>query len=520
MRTLCVPFGASASRTSGSSGFSAAPTAMSSQLRQLLQQQPLLLQQQQQQMQKQLQKLQSYLPHFTAGRLMSTSSTDSSSMNSIGSISRRGSNCSRVVSLAGGELILEEHWGSQSVHPVFTLTLNRPSTLNAVSHDVLEQLLLFFKQKQPQKGLTLLRGQGDKAFCAGGDVRALAAGDREFTISFFCKEYQLDFLLAQQKGPTVVSLWDGIVFGGGVGLSVHGGLRVCTEKTLFAMPEVYIGVIPDAGLTQTFAELKPRGLGLFLALTGERLRAADLMDTGLATHYLPSTRLPAAISRLQQGVPLGADPTCWASQVLEEAGKVDPEGPLETPPSSDRLLQPHMLEFLERFFAHAESLQSLMANLKENSGDCSLCRKTLESLQRACPLSLVVAFKAIRDREHATAAAEATATAANAAEAKAASEAVQGDPAARPEEKQKHQQQREIQKRQRLQLLQDALEIELVLMCNMTAVSNSNFVEGVRALLVDKDKKPKWQPSCVSGVSQAAVTALFKWEGQRSLARL
>lgn len=140
---------------------------MSSQLRQLLQQQPLLLQQQQQQMQKQLQKLQSYQPHFTAGRLMSTSSTDSSSMNSIGSINRRGSNCSRVVSLAGGELILEEHWGSQSVHPVFTLTLNRPSTLNAVSHDVLEQLLLFFKQKQPQKGLTLLRGQGDKAFCAG-----------------------------------------------------------------------------------------------------------------------------------------------------------------------------------------------------------------------------------------------------------------------------------------------------------------------------------------------------------------
>lgn len=167
MRTLCVPFGASVSRTSGSSGFSAAPTAMSSQLRQLLQKQPLLLQQQQQQMQKQLQKLQSSLPLFTAGRLMSTSSTDSSSVNSICSMGKSSSNCSRVVSLAGGELILEEHWGSQNVHPVFTLTLNRPSTLNAVSHDVLEQLLSFFKQKQLQRGLTLLRGQGDKAFCAG-----------------------------------------------------------------------------------------------------------------------------------------------------------------------------------------------------------------------------------------------------------------------------------------------------------------------------------------------------------------
>ncbi|XP_026191986.1 3-hydroxyisobutyryl-CoA hydrolase, mitochondrial [Cyclospora cayetanensis] len=432
----------------------------------------------------------------------------------------------------GGEIVLEKVQNSASSLPVYTLTLCRSKALNALSLEMLQQMFQFFQQRQNEKGLVILRGEGPRAFCAGGDVRAVAEGGEAAAVAFFMQEYALDLLLAEERGLSVVALWNGIVFGGGVGITVHGGLRVCTERTQFAMPEVHIGLFPDVGMTQAFAELHPKGLGLYLALTGDRLTAGDLLDTGLATHFLPSAKLGEAITLLRQGPPSDVEPKAWASERLT-ALSVSPEscpaGFLARPLECSRLLTASFLSFLEAYFANPASLESLMAALEEGSDTCALCRKALEKLRRACPLSLVVTYKALRAREAATEAATkaAAAAAATATRPPTAGVLVETPDPGCPQETSRaslssmRQPQHEKLPLQRLQLLREALNIELNLMCNMMAAAHSwNFKEGVRALLIDKDKKPKWEPSSVAAVSPAVVSSLFESKPFRRVARL
>ncbi|KAL8448549.1 hypothetical protein Emed_003729 [Eimeria media] len=401
---------------------------------------------------------------------MTTSSTSSSSNSSSSSdssfINKNGISPCKMTSLAGGHLLLERT-GNAEV-PVYTVTLNRPQALNALSLPMLRSLLKFFEDKTNKDALVIVRGSGDKAFCAGGDVREVCLGGSSHAISFFSCEYQLDLALAEEKGPVVVSVWDGIVFGGGVGLSVHAGFRICTEKTTFAMPEVHIGLFPDCGMTQRLASLQPEGLGLFLGLTGAKLKAPDLMLTRLATHYVPSSELEHVLEQLKQGPPKGMNAKEWASQVIDIAA-THRQSPAATPPEAGQLLTPEMLQFLRRYFAEPESLQALLLSLKRDAQSCSLCASALQQMESACPLSLAVTFKAIRDRQHATK--EQLNTKANLPWRQITSE-----------------QQRQLD----LKLLREAMAIELVLICNMTAYTNYNFKEGIRALLLDKDKCPKW----------------------------
>ncbi|OEH77032.1 3-hydroxyisobutyryl- mitochondrial [Cyclospora cayetanensis] len=359
----------------------------------------------------------------------------------------------------GGEIVLEKVQNSASSLPVYTLTLCRSEALNALSLEMLQQMFQFFQQRQNEKGLVILRGEGPRAFCAGGDVRAVAEGGEAAAVAFFMQEYALDLLLAEERGLSVVALWNGIVFGGGVGITVHGGLRVCTERTQFAMPEVHIGLFPDVGMTQAFAELHPKGLGLYLALTGDRLTAGDLLDTGLATHFLPSAKLGEAITLLRQGPPSDVEPKAWASERLT-ALSVSPEscpaGFLARPLECSRLLTASFLSFLEAYFANPASLEA--------------SRVLVETPDPGCPQETSRAsLSSMRQPQH------------------------------------------EKLPLQRLQLLREALNIELNLMCNMMAAAHSwNFKEGVRALLIDKDKKPKWEPSSVAAVSPAVVSSLFE----------
>ncbi|KAL8455330.1 hypothetical protein Emag_000812 [Eimeria magna] len=323
----------------------------------------------------------------------------------------------------------------------------------------------------------------------GGDVRSVCLGGPAHAISFFSCEYQLDLALAEERAAeemhVAAAVAAGGVFyvacaGGGVGLSVHGGLRICTDNTTFSMPEVHIGLFPDCGMTQCLASLQPAGLGLFLGLTGAKLKAPDLMLTRLATHYVPCSELEHVLEKLKQGPPQAVNAKEWVSQVIDKAG-TPYRSPAAKLPEAGQLLTSEMLQFLRRYFAEPESLQDLLLSLKEGAQSCRLCASALQQMRSACPLSLAVTFKAIKDRQHATKAKLTTSGKGREAEA---SKIACTSPSSQMTSEQ--------QRQHDLKLLRDAMAIELVLICNMTAFTNYNFKEGIRALLLDKDKNPKW----------------------------
>src|SRR6202521_1095433 len=167
-------------------------------------------------------------------------------------------------------------------------TLNRPHALNAVTHAMVRALGAKLGEwaNDPAVTRVVICGAGERAFSAGGDIRALydqgRAGSQAQALMFWREEYRLDSFIKRVPKP-YVALIDGIDMGGGGGVSIHGSHRVAGEKFLFAMPEVGIGFFPDVGATW-FLPRMPGLLGTYCALTGERLKAADGVTTGIATH--------------------------------------------------------------------------------------------------------------------------------------------------------------------------------------------------------------------------------------------
>lgn len=198
--------------------------------------------------------------------------------------------------------------------------LNRPKALNALNAEMVDTLLPLVRDWQQLDGdvkMVVFRGVGGRAFCAGGDIRFLhecASGDEERRAAahrFFNEEYSLNHALGTSRVP-VVSLLDGIVMGGGVGLSVHGQFRIATESTLFAMPEVGIGFFPDVGGTFFLPRLRG-ALGNYLGLTGARLSGRDVHAAGVATHFVASERVPLLEGLLAN----------YAQKALDKGGDID-----------------------------------------------------------------------------------------------------------------------------------------------------------------------------------------------------
>jgi enoyl-CoA hydratase len=257
------------------------------------------------------------------------------------------------------------------------VTLTRPKALNALNLGMVRALSAALSAWERDDGVdvVVVTGEG-RAFCAGGDIVGVyrARGTGAPVIDFFAEEYRLNAAIARFPKP-YVSLIDGIVMGGGVGISAHGSHRVMTEKALFAMPEVGIGFFPDVGGSFVLSRLK-RSFGMFLALTGRRIRAGDALRAGLATHVVGSERLAEVISALcETGSP---------DQALKGRGLV-----------VDFDFDEAELLTISRHFS-AGRLADLLRALRQAAGDGDeTCTEALKAIEAASPTSVAVAFRQI-----------------------------------------------------------------------------------------------------------------------------
>ncbi|XP_012221312.1 3-hydroxyisobutyryl-CoA hydrolase, mitochondrial isoform X1 [Linepithema humile] len=259
------------------------------------------------------------------------------------------------------------------------IVLNRPKTLNAVTLSMVEKIYPVLKQWETSKKLIIIEGAGDKAFCAGGDVKSLVLAlnkpkGEALGEEFFKKEYTLNYLIGTYKKP-YIALMNGITMGGGVGLSVHGKYRIATEKTLFAMPETAIGLFPDVGGSYFLPRLKGK-LGLFLGLTGHRLKGIDVLLAGIATHFVLSEKL----TDLKRDLLMSQE-----SDIENILNNYQPKL------NHVFSLAPHMSQ-IENCFS-ASSVEEIIERLiKDNS---EWAQKNVETLKKMSPASLKVAKKAI-----------------------------------------------------------------------------------------------------------------------------
>ncbi|MBX9621766.1 MAG: enoyl-CoA hydratase/isomerase family protein [Alphaproteobacteria bacterium] len=258
------------------------------------------------------------------------------------------------------------------------ITLNRPRALNALSLFMIRKLLRLLKEweENPSLKAVVIEGAGEKAFCAGGDVRAIynakKEGHPQTCDAFFREEYTLNAYIHSYPKP-YISLIDGIAMGGGLGISINGSHRIVTERALLAMPETGIGFFPDVGAT-TFLTNAPGKTGLYLGLTGARLKAACALWSSLGTHFIPATALPAFKKDLSNG--------------LEEALKTHCQLLTETV-----FLEKHKAD-IENHFSHT-SVEDIFKSLSHD--DSPFAKKTLATLKTKSPTSLKVVFRQLTE---------------------------------------------------------------------------------------------------------------------------
>ncbi|KAJ8438475.1 hypothetical protein Cgig2_008962 [Carnegiea gigantea] len=332
------------------------------------------------------------------------------------------------------------------------LTLNRPKQLNVLSSYMVSRLLELFLayEQDPGVRLIILKGNG-RAFCAGGDLASpfqrITQGDWRLGADYFWKEYNLNYVIRTYDKPQV-SILNGIVMGGGAGVSVHGRFRVATENTVFAMPETASGLFPDVGASYFLSRL-PGFFGEYLGLTGARLGGAEMLACGLATHFVPSVRLPLLEEELCKT--FLNDAACVSQIIAKYAEK----------PALNKKSAYHQVDIINKCFSRGtveEVLSSLeIEAAKKNDDWISLA---IQSLKKASPTSLKITLRSIRDG--------------------------------------------------RLQGIDQCLVREYRMICHVIRGDISRDIfEGVRAMLIDKDKNPKWEPSQLDLVTDSMVDGYF-----------
>ncbi|KAG6457377.1 hypothetical protein O3G_MSEX010274 [Manduca sexta] len=348
----------------------------------------------------------------------------------------------KLTRLSGATSFLKRTMSTQESDVLFetlnnagVVTLNRPKALNSLNTSMVSKMLPQLQEWERTKTLVIVKGAGEKAFCAGGDVKV--AIDKVEGPRFFFTEYNVNHLIGNYKIP-YVALINGITMGGGLGISVHGRYRVATEKTMIAMPETKIGLFPDVGGSYFLPRLQVN-LGLYLGLTGDRLKGKDVVKAGIATHFVPSKRLYELEMLLSR---------CTSDMEVNSLLAKFNEPPEEFS------LAPH-IKHINYCFA-ASTVEEIIERLEKVGNDWSV--KTLETLHQMCPGSLKITLRA-------------------------------------------------LQRGSQLELGQ-CLRMEYRLACRAT--ENHDFPEGVRALLIDKDNSPKWNPKTLAEVTDDYVESYFK----------
>ena len=273
--------------------------------------------------------------------------------------------------------------GKQGAWGVITLT--RPQALNSLTTEMclaIDQALAAWAQDESVKAV-LVEGEGERAFCAGGDIRWLykkGQEDPEDAGNFFRAEYRMNTRIAKFPKP-YVALIDGICMGGGVGISQSGTHRIATERTVWAMPECAIGLFTDVGTSYMLPRL-PDGIGNYLAFTGTRLEGADCLTAEVATHVVPSEALPALRAAL---LGLGDDGE-FAMAISHLVGEVASSRPGDIV---------EMLGAIREYFGTVESLPALMSALnREKDGFGGYC---LDRIGRGSPTSLLINHKLLAE---------------------------------------------------------------------------------------------------------------------------
>jgi enoyl-CoA hydratase len=258
------------------------------------------------------------------------------------------------------------------------ITLNRPKALNALTHGMCLQMAMQLHAWAGQDDVkcVVVRGAGDRAFCAGGDIRSLyesGINKSPYALNFYRDEYVLDAAIKHYLKP-YIALINGIVMGGGVGVSVHGSHRIANETTTFAMPETGIGLFPDVGGSYFLPRMEG-GIGMYLALTGARLKTVDTLYSGVATHFIPAKDWDALIADLAAGKAI--------DRAIERKGEDLPPG----------FLAEHRAS-IDKMFTK-DSVEGILAALDADHTDWS--RDTAKTIRSKSPTSTKLTFRQLRE---------------------------------------------------------------------------------------------------------------------------
>jgi enoyl-CoA hydratase/carnithine racemase len=336
------------------------------------------------------------------------------------------------------------------------VTLNRPEALNALSLGMIMRLRTLFSEfsTDPEVYAVLIKGAGEKAFCAGGDIRALYKSFKNagsLHNEFFAAEYPLDYLLYSYPKP-YVALLDGITLGGGMGISQGSALRIVGERTQMAMPEVAIGFFPDVGGSYFLSRL-PGMLGRYLALTGLKINAADALYSQLADIYLPPAAIASTATELSE-LRWGNDRFADLQRFLQARAAA--------PKSSPTL--PVLREAIDLHFSKA-SVAAILSSLESEtrSAYAAWADETVKLMRSRSPTLLSVTL-------------------------------------------------RQLQRGASMSLA-DCFRMELGMAAH--SFEQGDFLEGVRAVLMDKDNRPRWQPGRIEDVTESMIDAWFseRWRG-------